>query len=99
MSSKVRCVDISGFQNIESVISQIINEEEFYCISGVRLEASKLVISFLESDKKRTNYVKQVSKKKYKSLDEFFFNSLDNRGGSLRFLINMPKVWLLFFSK
>ena len=99
MSQKIRQINVRGFQNVESMISALIKEEPYMRIKKVSLEGFDLRMEFEdEPNAKISSYVKQISKKKYASLDQFIAKNY-GKYGSMVGVINLPKMWLMFFNK
>lgn len=103
-------VDVRGFHNIEMEVSQHlrvlkkrrIEEIDLDDKGRISIRYSKRIYKYL------INYsVKQVSKKKYKSLDEFIEKSFNYKQSGIDFLglprlkkkwvIELENVWLVFF--
>lgn len=99
MFEKMRSVDISGFQNAEAEIARILKEECFEKLVSVSNDNGKLKLTFeLDYSRATHNYVKQISKKKYSSVDVFIEKNY-SKLGTLVAKIDLPKMWLLFFNK
>lgn len=99
MEIRKRTVDIRGMQNAERDLSELIKEEEYSKIIGASLEGTKLTLVF-EVDgngKKVRAYVKQISKKKYARVDDFFLR-YSNVNHPVA-VVETPKYWLLFSNK
>lgn len=103
MTVNWRIVDVQGVQNAEHEISRVIGEEEYSRLTKVTYdkEKGKLTLDFEDDFTRKVNsFVKQVSKKKYKSINEFYTNEWQQfRKASLVAVIELPKMWLMFFNK
>ena len=99
METKERVIDIRGMQNAERDLSELIKEEEYSKIIGASLEGKKLTLIFAVDNKgkKVRAYVKQVSKKKYKTIDEFFLKYRNVNYPVA--VVELPKYWLFFSNK
>ena len=88
-----RGIDIAGFQNVEAIVAPILKEETYARLVSVNHDNGRLILTF-ESDttKARPNYVKQVSKKRYSSIDVFIEENYDKLG-TLVAKIDLPKMW------
>lgn len=97
-----RSLNISGFQNAEGEIQRIINEEAFYRITEVLLKGADLKIVFERgtNEKKYPSFVKQISKKKHTSLEEFVCSQSSTYADAILITaLDLGNKWLLFFEK
>lgn len=97
-----RSLNISGFQNAEGEIQRIINEEAFCKIKGAYLKGADLKIIFeqVNNEKKHPSFVKQISKKKHASLEEFVCSQSSTYANvTLITALDLGNKWLLFFEK
>lgn len=103
MDNYIRSIDgMLGLQNIELELTNLIKKEEHHRIVAVSLEDRKIIITFSGevSQKKYPNFVKQISKKKYKDCTQFILNSPNfGDGALLKASISIGDKWLLFFTK
>ena len=97
-----RRLNISGFQNAEGEIQRIINEEAFYRITEASLQGADLKIVFerVTNEKKHPSFVKQISKKKHASLEEFVCSQSSTYADVMLITaLDLGNKWLLFFEK
>lgn len=102
MDNYIRMIDAIGLQNIEAELAKMLKEEMYHRIISVSLVGREIKITFSgENDvKKYPNFVKQVSKKKYKNFAEFMLYSQKfGNGALLKAVISIGDKWLLFFTK
>lgn len=107
---KKTIVDIKGAQNKEIQIAQRLKSLRGNCIVDIKLnDTGNLEISYEQSERYFVGHysVKQVSKKKYKSLNDFYNQeSFKGQCGHSfiggpklveRWVIDLRDVWLVFF--
>lgn len=109
MTTKVEIIGIDQIQNKEMEISKHLKRFKGYHIESIELDDKGNLAICYDSSKPKSSIryaVKQVSKKKYKSSDEFLKKCFcvnseqQSRGVSkskVKWIIDVEKVWLIFF--
>lgn len=94
--------NISGFQNTEMEVEEMLKAEEYSRIKEVKQIGSNVSIVFehCPTGKRNPSFVKQVSKKKYNNWKQFVYKQeLTCINASFIGVIEIENKWLIFFNK